>query len=188
MPRPVSAGPRLSPSVLEAFRARWFSVIVADDMTTEPATPKNRWRFLRDVLVFQVKMLLGSFRDFALVPVSLAAALLDLIYKGEREGYFFYKVMRWAWHSEEMINVYSLIKDEVGEKAVDPNYTVDSVVARIEGAVVREYQKGGSALNIKAALEKVIDQVHREKRATRDQVRDAFAGTKRVLGLKDKGD
>src|SRR5581483_11251848 len=103
--------------------------------------PDGRWRFLRDVLVFQFKMLLGSLRDFALVPISLAAALLDLIVKGEREGHFFYKVMRWAWHSEEMINVYGLIKEEVGATEVNPNYTVDSVISRIEGVVVREYEK-----------------------------------------------
>jgi hypothetical protein len=160
-------------------------------MNTDPAPipakePDHRWRFLRDVLVFQVKMLLGSFRDFALVPISLGAALLDLIMKNEHEGYFFYKVMRWAWHSEEMINVYSLIKNEVGETMVEPSYTVDSVIARIEGVLVREYQKGGTAAGIKDALDKVIDQVHQETHATKDHVRGALAGTKRALGLEDK--
>ncbi len=150
----------------------------------QPTPEKNRWRFLRDVLVFQLKMLLGNLRDFALVPVSLAAALLDLI--TGNEGYFFYKVMRWAWHSEEMINVYSLIKDEVGEKVVDPNYTIDSVIARIEGALVREYKEGGTAAGIKSALDKVIDQVHRETRGKKEQVREAIAGTKRALGLEDR--
>src|SRR5690242_8444163 len=101
--------------------------------TIAPKEPDHRWRFLRDVLVFQLKMLLGSLRDFALVPISLAAALLDLIVKGEREGHFFYKVMRWAWHSEEMINVYGLIKHEVGAAEVNPNYTIDAVINRIEG-------------------------------------------------------
>ncbi len=160
-------------------------------MSTEPATAPDkkfdgRWPFVRDVVVFQLKMLIGSFRDFALVPVSLAAALLDLIFAGERKDYFFYKVMRWAWHSEEMINVYGLIKDEIGETEVNPNYTVDSVVARIEGVVVREYEKGGTAASIKGALDKVLDQVHRETHARTGQVRDVVAGTKRALGLKDK--
>ena len=116
--------------------------MITDTATTPAKKFDGRWPFVRDVVVFQLKMLLGSFRDFALVPVSLAAALLDLIFMGERKDYFFYKIMRWAWHSEEMINVYSLIKDEVGETEVNPDYTVDSVVARIEGVVVREYKKG----------------------------------------------
>ena len=40
----------------------------------------ERWKFFRDVLVFQLKMLLDNVRDFALMPVSLVAALIDLIY------------------------------------------------------------------------------------------------------------
>lgn len=44
-----------------------------------------RWVFLRDVLVFQAKMFLSNLRDFALMPVSLGAALLDLVVKGDRK-------------------------------------------------------------------------------------------------------
>ena len=40
----------------------------------------ERWKFLRDVVVFQLKMFLDNVRDFALMPVSLVAALIDLIY------------------------------------------------------------------------------------------------------------
>ena len=40
----------------------------------------ERWKFFRDVLVFQFKMLLDNVRDFALMPVSLVAALIDLIF------------------------------------------------------------------------------------------------------------
>jgi hypothetical protein len=36
-----------------------------------------RWQFIRDVLVFQVKLLLDNVRDFALVPVSLGAAIIE---------------------------------------------------------------------------------------------------------------
>ena len=43
-----------------------------------------RWRFLRDVIVFQLKMLLDNVRDFALMPISLIAAALDLVFKSDR--------------------------------------------------------------------------------------------------------
>jgi hypothetical protein len=59
-----------------------------------PAGSGERWQFLRDVVVFQLKLLLDNLRDFALVPISLVAALIDLVYKGEREGALFYKVLR----------------------------------------------------------------------------------------------
>jgi hypothetical protein len=45
---------------------------------------------------------------------------------------------------------------------VNPEYTVDSVIARLEGVLVRECEKGGTAASIKAAMDRAIDQVHRE--------------------------
>jgi hypothetical protein len=135
-------------------------------MTTDIVPPRtdkaSRWRFFRDVLVFQLKMLLGNFRDWALIPVSLVAAGIDLVFRGEREGSLFYRVLRWGWHSEEVLNVYGPIKHETDGVEVNPNYTVDSVIGRLEAVVMREYEKGGTAASIKSAMDRVIDQVHRE--------------------------
>ena len=55
----------------------------------KPDESNERWKFLRDDLVFQLKMVVDNLRDFALIPVSLVAAGIDLIYKGEREGALF---------------------------------------------------------------------------------------------------
>src|ERR1700675_1950863 len=100
--------------------------------TPRPAGSGERWRFLRDVVVFQLKMLLDNVRDFALMPISLGAAVIDLIYKGDREGALFYKVLRWGAHSEEVIDVYSAIEHHPrGTFKVNPAYTVDAVVARL---------------------------------------------------------
>jgi hypothetical protein len=132
----------------------------------------ERWRFFRDVLVFQLKMLLDNIRDFALMPVSLVAALIDLIFKGRRQGSLFYQVLRWGAHSEEVINVYSAI--QAHEKpAVNPNYTVDAVIARLEGVLMRECEKGGTAASIKAAMDRAIDQIQIETSGPRDRARDA---------------
>src|SRR5438094_2182487 len=95
-------------------------------------TTDERWRFWRDVLVFELKMFIGNLRDFALMPVSLGAALIDLTSKGEREGSLFYRVLRWGAHSDQVLDAYSPIKHELQDQKVDPNYTVDAVVARLE--------------------------------------------------------
>ena len=131
------------------------------------ANADERWKFLRDVAVFQLKMVIDNLRDFALIPVSLGAALLDLFFKGEREGALFYRVLRWGAHSERMIDVYSAIEQHE-KPAVHPGYTIDAVVARIERVVVRECEKGGTAASIKTAMDRVIDQVHNETRPARD--------------------
>jgi len=141
-----------------------LSAKIADMSSLSSSPPEGsgeRWRFLRDVSVFQLKLLLDNLRDFALVPISLVAALIDLVYKGEREGALFYKVLRWGAHSEEVIDVYSAIEHQPpGSFTVNPAYTVDSVIARLEGVVVREYEKGGTAASIKAALDRAIDQLN----------------------------
>ena len=144
-------------------------------MTSTSMPPRDkaddRWRFLRDVLVFQVKLMLDNLRDFALVPISLGAALIDLVYKGEREGALFYRVLRWGSHSEEVIDVYSAIEHhEPGSFKMNPEYTVDGVIARLEGVLVREYEKGGTAASIKTAMDRAIDQLHHETGSARDVV------------------
>ena len=136
-------------------------------MTSTPTPTRTnaegRWQFIRDVLVFQVKLLLDNVRDLALVPISLGAAIVDLIFKGEREGALFYKVLRWGAHSEEVIDVYSAIEHhDPGDFKVNREYTVDGVIARLEGVLVRECEKGGTAASIKAAMDRAIDQLHRE--------------------------
>ena len=142
---------------------------------------EERWRFWRDVLVFNLKTLLGNLRDFALIPVSLVAAVIDVVSKGEREGSLFYRVLRWGAHSEELLDAYSAVKHE--KLTVNPNNTVDAVIARIEGVVVREYEKGGTAASIKAALDRVIDQVQHGTGEHRGRVAEAIGKASEKLEM-----
>lgn len=142
------------------------------DPLTVPQSDNDHWKFLRDVLVFQLKMLLDNVRDFALMPISLVAALIDLIFKGERQGTLFYQVLRWGAHSEEVINVYSAI-DTHWRPAVNPNYTIDAVIARLEGVLVRECEKGGTAASIKTAMDRAIGQIQVETSGPRDRAKEA---------------
>jgi hypothetical protein len=154
----------------------------SDPLTVESGS-NERWKFFRDVLVFQLKMLLDNVRDFALMPVSLVAALIDLIFKGKRHGSLFYQVLRWGAHSEQVINVYGAI--ETHERpAVNPNYTIDAVIARLEGVLIRECEKGGTAASIKAAMDRAIDQIQFETSGPRDRARDAVARVADKLRIK----
>ncbi|HEY1582838.1 MAG TPA: hypothetical protein VGF73_07060 [Chthoniobacterales bacterium] len=134
-----------------------------------PPKRDDHWKFLRDVIVFQLKMLLDNLRDFALMPVSLLAAAIDLIFKGERQGSLFYQVLRWGAHSEEVIDVYSAIE----RPTVNPSYTIDAVIARLEGVLVRECEKGGTATSIKTAMDRAINQIQIETSGPRDRAKEA---------------
>jgi uncharacterized protein YicC (UPF0701 family) len=84
-----------------------------------------------------------------------------------------------------VIDVYSAIEHQPpGSFKVNPAYRVDSVIARLEGVVVREYEKGGTAASIKAALDRAIDQLHRETKEKGDRVRDVVAGAADNLRVK----
>jgi hypothetical protein len=157
------------------------------DPLTVPRSDNDHWKFLRDVLVFQLKMLLDNIRDFALMPISLIAALIDLIFKGERQGTLFYQVLRWGAHSEEVINVYSAI-DTHWRPAVNPDYTIDAVIARLEGVLVRECEKGGTAASIKTAMDRAIGQIQVETSGPRDRAREAVARATEKFRSKFEGE
>lgn len=158
--------------------------------TPPPANQDDRWKFVRDVLVFQLKLFLDNVRDLVLMPVSLGAALIDLVFRGEREGALFYKVLRWGSQSEAVIDVYSAIEHhEQGDFKVNPGYTVDGVIARLENVLKREVEKGGSAASVKAAMDRAIDQLHAETSGPREQAREMVARTADELRRKfDSGD
>ena len=156
------------------------------DALPPPNDPHLRWKFLRDVLVFQLKLILGNLQNFVLVPVSLAAAALDLFVKGNREGEKFYKVMDWGRRTDEMINVYSAIggyhaTGGDNERAMHGDFTVDTIVEKVEGAIVREYQKGGTAANIKGAVDRAIDGMQKHGDKHKEKFGDAMQRTDEAI-------
>jgi hypothetical protein len=56
-------------------QAHWFLPLQAHLMST---ANRSRWVILRDLLIFQIKLLLDGAKDIVLSPVSLGAAAIDL--------------------------------------------------------------------------------------------------------------
>ena len=88
----------------------------------------SRLRLLRDVIVFQVKLGLEAFLDLALIPISLAAAGLDLVLGNWRQPRWFHTVLRFGERCERRIDLWgvSLIDGS------DPDAEVDAVMRGIE--------------------------------------------------------
>src|SRR4051794_14745687 len=160
-------------------------------MTSTPSLPapssNERWTFLRDFVVFQLKMLLDNVRDIVLMPVAAAAALVDLIIRGDREGARFYRVLRWGWHSEKVIDVYSAIERHPPDNfEISRDYTVDGVIARLESVVAREVEKGGTAASVKSAMDRAIDQLHAGTGGARDAIVRTAGKLREKLGPEDR--
>jgi hypothetical protein len=129
---------------------------------TVPAPLHNadtRWAFIRDVAVFEFKLALNNFHNFFQIPLTLVVAAIDLIFteKGKMEGSRFYKVVEWGRTIDDAIDIYSVV-DHV-ERSMNTTYTVDTLVSKLETVIVREHEKGGTAANIKAALDRAIDEM-----------------------------
>lgn len=93
---------------------------------------------LRDVGSFQVKLLLDAVRDIVLSPLSLGAALLDLLLIRRQAPRYFRSVQRFALRTEAQIDLWSTeARDRYGMQSEN----VDGLLAHVE-AVVREPKSG----------------------------------------------
>jgi len=139
--------------------------------------PHARWRFFRDVLVFQLKLVLGNLQNFLLLPISLGAALVDFVMPGKAQGERFYWVLNWGRKTDEAINIYGAIGGYHAtgpDEAASAKYTVDAVVAKLEAVIVREYEKGGKAASIKEAVDKALDDMQAKTGDAGERANDAF--------------
>ena len=144
---------------------------MSETSTPPPQPAHTRWHFIRDVLVLQVKLILGNIHNFFLIPVTLTAAAIDLVVKTDRHGGLFYRALDWGRRAEEAIGLYSALdRDDEGLKH---DFTVDAVIKRLEGVIVCEYEKGGTAASMKTAIDTALDQLHSETGKTAAKAQEA---------------
>lgn len=145
-----------------------------EDPNTE-ATEHSRAELIRDAVFFQGKLLLDGVRDVVLVPISIVAALIDLV-AGERPaGRRFYGVVQLGRRSEHWINLFGAAdrsphanRWDHGEESV----RLDDLVEQVEKVVKDQYAEGGvtgSARNaLNRALEVLNENVARRERKNAD--------------------
>ena len=102
-----------------------------------PDLATTRKSLIRDVVLLQFKLLLGAARDLALTPVTLGAALLDLILSKRQPPRYFHQVLRLGERSDHWIGVWSAAhRDESPQRG-----NVDALLASVE-EVVRDPKVG----------------------------------------------
>ncbi len=127
----------------------------------------DRWTLIRDVAVFQVKLLFDGFRDLLLLPISLIAGIVSLVRGGERPGPEFYDLLRVGHRSERWINLFGAASRVHGPPADDDTFPiedVDKMVSRVEAFVVDEYRKGGVTAQAKDRLDDALNSLHKKTR------------------------
>lgn len=62
---------------------------------------------LRDLIIFQAKLFMDGLKDVVLVPVSVVAAGLDLVFPGPQPGRLFYRVLRVGERYDRWLSLFS---------------------------------------------------------------------------------
>jgi hypothetical protein len=114
---------------------------------------------IRDVAVFQVKLLADGILDLLFVPISLGAAIVSVLKGGPRPGTEFYDVLRLGRQSERWINLFGAASHLHGPASDDnrfPGEDIDKLVSRIESFVVDEYRSGGVTAQAKEKFDRAL--------------------------------
>jgi hypothetical protein len=62
---------------------------------------------IRDLIIFQVKLVLDGMKDVVLMPVTIGAAAIDILFPGARPGHRFYRVMALGERYDRWLNLFS---------------------------------------------------------------------------------
>lgn len=155
-------------------RAHWAFFERLDEVTSDIEDP-GRWAMLRDVAVFQGKLALDALRDLALSPISMVAALLGFIRDPHKPGRYFYSLMKLGKRSDHAIGLFGAAEKAGLELEPDPGRSVDELVDRIEGLVVKQYEQGGVTATAKESIDKALDKLHEAAKKEMDSLRAQHA-------------
>lgn len=124
----------------------------------------DRWELIRDVIVFQVKLMFDAVRDVVLSPISIVAGLIDLVAGGNPAGRNFHRVLAAGGRAEAWINLFDRVGREAKQESVAHGApTVDVFVTHVERLIVEQYERGGVTASAKDAIDRSLDAIARKK-------------------------
>lgn len=129
------------------------------DTTPKEPQPDNR-TLIRDVVVFQFKLIVDGLRDFVLVPVSLLAGLLSLVTSEKgKPGAQFYQLLDTGKKTEDWIDLFGALRHAPPD-LVDgihfPDANMDEILDRFEDFMVDEERRGGVTAQARERFEKAL--------------------------------
>lgn len=119
----------------------------------------GRWEFFRDVLVFQLKLLIDGLRDLLLSPVSLAAALVDLLRGTTGRRRSFYYVLREGRRTEDWIDLFEAA-DRIEPRQSprdDERRRFDDLFGHLETLLIEEEARGGITSTVRGKIDQLLD-------------------------------
>jgi hypothetical protein len=114
-------------------------------MLPPPPPPNTTRELLRDLLGFQIKLALDAARELVMIPLTLAAAALDLLLAKSQPPRYFHQMQRWGDRCEEWINTFVRRYDSYAPKRAD----IDALLGGVE-RLVRDPRAGAHRARVLA--------------------------------------
>jgi len=124
----------------------------------DPDTSK-RGMLIRNVVVFQLKLMADGFRDLVLLPVSLIATIIGLLRGGNEPEREFLQVIDLGRESERWINLFGSY--DVSEDASAAT-SIDVLLAKVETTLKQHYKASGTSASAQAEIGEALQAAHDE--------------------------
>jgi hypothetical protein len=115
---------------------------------------------IRDVAVFQAKLIVDGLRDFVLVPISLFAGLLSFVTGANgKPNSQFYSLLQVGKQSEQWIDLFGALRNapaDMQQHVRFPDANMDEILDNIEAFVVSEEKRGGMTTQARERFEKTL--------------------------------
>jgi hypothetical protein len=137
-----------------------FADEFAMDETPDLQEPLTNRILVRDVAVFQAKLIVDGLRDLVLVPVSLVAGLISLVTgSGGKPNTQFYNLLEVGKQSEQWIDLFGAMRNapaDLQQPVKFPDAKMDDVLDNIEAFVRSEEKRGGMTAQARERFEKAL--------------------------------
>ena len=130
-------------------------------MATPPPTrdaKELRWRLLRDLGSFVLKVGLEAIRDLVLIPLALLAGVAGLVLSPSDPARFFRDVLRLGARFDDFLDLFGAAARQESLPAQGTT-RVDDLVDGIEAVLRDQHQKGGVTAAAKDAIDRALDAV-----------------------------
>lgn len=141
------------------------------DISQKTEEQREHWPLIRDVAVFQVKLIVDGLRDLVLVPASLIAGIASLFSSKPLGDSYFYRLICMGKHSEDWINLfgaYDNASEQLKQEFELESAGMDDVLGRVESYVVNEYQKGGVTRQAKDKIDEALRELKKNRQSDRE--------------------
>ena len=132
---------------------------------SEDTIRSQRWRLMRDLMVFVTKASFEALRDIALVPAAVIAGVAGMLLSPTKPDRYFQRVLEVGDEFDEFVDLFGKEKRRESGSRFDPpeegesRLRADDIFERIEQVMFDEYKRGGVTAQAKEAIDHGLDAV-----------------------------